>query len=74
MFGLKFVIVPSGDSKFTDQKTLSKKILFYENEINFFKEKLKNKEFLDKAPPKIIDQHKLKLEEAKRNLKLLIQK
>ena len=69
MFGLKFVIVPSGDSKFTDQKTLSKKILFYENEINFFNEKLKNKEFLSKAPSKIIDQQKLKLEEAKKKSK-----
>ncbi len=74
IFGLKFIIVPSGDSKFKDQKSLSKKILFYENEINFFNEKLKNSEFLNKAPSKIIDQHKFKLEEAKRNLKLLTQK
>ena len=74
IFGLKFIIVPSEDSKFNDQKSLSKKILFYENEINFFNEKLKNREFLDKAPSKIIDQHKFKLEEAKRNLKLLTQK
>ena len=74
IFGLKFIIVPSEDSKFNDQKSLSKKILFYENEINFFNEKLKNREFLDKAPSKIIDQHKFKLEEAKKNLKLLTQK
>jgi len=53
---------------------LSKKILFYENEINFFNEKLKNTEFINKAPQKIIDQHKFKLEEAKKNLKLLTQK
>ena len=74
IFGLKFIIVTSGDSKFIDQKSLSKKILFYENEINFFNEKLKNREFLSKAPSKIIDQHKSKLKEAKRNLKLLTQK
>ena len=69
IFGLKFIIVPSEDSKFNDQKSLSKKILFYENEINFFNEKLKNREFLDKAPSKIIDQHKFKLEEAKKKSK-----
>ena len=40
----------------------------------FLNEKLKNREFLDKAPSKIIDQHKFKLEEAKKNLKLLTQK
>ena len=74
IFGLKFIIVTSGDSKFMDQKSLSKKILFYENEINFFNEKLKNREFLSKAPSKIIEQHKFKLEEAKKNLKLLTQK
>ena len=74
IFGLKFIIVPTGESKFKDQKSLNKKILFYENEINFFNEKLKNRDFLNKAPPKIIDQHKFKLEEAKRNLKLLTQK
>ena len=74
IFGLKFIIVPSEDTKFDDQKSLNKKILFYENEINFLNEKLKNREFLDKAPSKIIDQYKFKLEEAKKNLKLLTQK
>ena len=74
IFGLKFIIVPSGNSKFIDQKSLSKKILFYKNEINFFNKKLKNNEFLNKAPSKIIEQHKFKLEEAKKNLKLLTQK
>ena len=66
--------MPSGDSKFNDQISLRKKILFYKNEINFFKKKLNNKEFVSKAPSKIINQHKLKLEEAKKNLKLLTQK
>ena len=74
IFGLKLMIVPSGNLNFSDQKSLNKKILFYENEINFFKKKLKNSEFINKAPSKIINQHKLKLEEAIRNLKLLIQK
>ena len=68
------MIVPSGNLNFSDQKSLNKKILFYENEINFFKKKLKNSEFINKAPSKIINQHKQKLEEAKRNLKLLTQK
>ena len=74
IFGLKLMIVPSGNLNFSDQKSLNKKILFYENEINFFKKKLKNSEFINKAPSKIINQHKLKLEEAIRNLKLLTQK
>jgi len=74
IFGLKLIIVPSGNFNFSDQKSLRKKILFYENEINFFKKKLNNKEFVRKAPSKIINQHKIKLEEAIRNLKLLTQK
>ena len=40
IFGFKLIIVPSGNSNFSDQKSLSKKILFYENEINFFEKKL----------------------------------
>ena len=74
IFGLKIIIVPTGSSNFSDQNSLSKRILFYENEINFFKKKLNNSDFISKAPSKIIDQHKNKLEEAKRNLKLLTQK
>ena len=74
IFGLKLIILPSENSNFSDQKSLRKKILFYENEINFFKKKLNNKEFVRKAPSKIINQHKIKLEEAIRNLKLLTQK
>ncbi len=74
MLGLKFVLVPSGNFKLNDQKSLSKKILYYKNEISFFKKKLNNTEFTSKAPSKIINQHKMKLEEAKKNLKLLTQK
>ena len=74
IFGLKFIIAPSGNSSFSDEKSLNKKILFYENEINFFKKKLNNREFISKAPAKIINEHKNKLEEATKNLKLLTQK
>ena len=73
-FRFKIIIVPSGSSNFSDKNSLSKKILFYENEIKFFEKKLNNSEFISKAPSKIVDQHKNKLEEAKRNLKLLTQK
>ena len=58
IFGVKLIITSTGNANFSDQKSLSKKILYYENEINFFKEKLKNKEFINKAPSKIINQHK----------------
>jgi len=74
IFGLKLIIVPSGNFNFSDQKSLRKKILFYENEINFFKKKLNNSEFISKAPSKIINQHKMKLEEAIKNLKHLTKK
>ena len=51
----------------------NKKLIdFYKKEIIFFFEtKLKNKNFIEKAPQKVVDENKKKLSEVKKNLKLL---
>ena len=48
-----------------------KKIEFYEKEVSYFKKKLDNKNFIKKAPKKIVDLEKRKLVDAEKNLKLL---
>ena len=50
---------------------LLKKIEFYEKEVSYFKKKLDNKNFIKKAPKKIVDSEKRKLVDAEKNLKLL---
>ncbi|PPR41430.1 MAG: hypothetical protein CFH30_00723, partial [Alphaproteobacteria bacterium MarineAlpha8_Bin1] len=50
---------------------LLKKIEFYEKEVSYFKKKLDNKNFIKKAPKKIVDLEKRKLVDAEKNLKLL---
>ncbi len=50
---------------------IEKKIEYFKNEIKFFEKKLSNKDFLLKAPKKIIEIQKKKLNEAKKNLALL---
>ena len=50
----------------------NKKLIdFYKKEIIFFETKLKNKNFIEKAPQKVVDENKKKLSEVKKNLKLL---
>ena len=44
---------------------------FYKKEIIFFETKLNNKNFIEKAPQKVVDENKKKLSEVKKNLKLL---
>ena len=63
-----------GSDDVSVKKSLSKKIDFYKNEIKFFSKKLDNKNFLQKAPSSIIQEQKKKLNEAQRNLKLLLKK
>ena len=53
---------------------IEKKIKYYEQEVKFFENKLKNKNFLSKAPLKIVNENKAKLKEALKNLNLLIKK
>ena len=72
--GVKFVLESEESSKDSDKQSLNKKIEYYEKEIQHFSSKLKNKNFIKKAPPKIIQEQKHKLKEAEKNLKLLRQK
>ena len=60
-------------SKTIDLSTKEKeeKIRFFEKEIAYFEQKLKNKNFIAKAPKKIIDVEKKKLADVQKNLKLL---
>ncbi len=53
------------------EKSKEKEIEFYKNEIKLFEAKLNNKNFIEKAPKKIVETQKFKLLEAKKNLKLL---
>ena len=53
------------------QKAKEKEIEFLKKEIKFFEAKLNNKNFIDKAPKKIVEIQKSKFLEAKNKLKLL---
>ena len=67
--GVKIILVISSTNT---EKLFSKKdINFYEKEIKFFKEKLENKNFINKAPKKIVELQKKKLADAQKNLQLL---
>lgn len=68
--GLKFVIDYENKEK-SNKDDVNKKIKFYEGEVKFFEIKLKNKNFLSKAPEKVINENKAKLKEALKNLDLL---
>ncbi len=72
--GVKLFLESEGSDDVSVKKSLSKKIDFYKNEIKFFSKKLDNKNFLQKAPSSIIQEQKKKLNEAQRNLKLLLKK
>ena len=68
--GLKFVIDYENKEK-SNKDDVNKKIKFYEGEVKFFEIKLKNQNFLSKAPQKVINENKAKLKEALKNLDLL---
>ena len=67
---VKFVINYKNKEK-SNKYDVKKKIKFYEGEVKFFEIKLKNKNFLSKAPQKVINENKAKLKEALKNLDLL---
>ena len=67
--GFKFGI--SSRSKVDNIDEINKKIKFYKDEIKFFEKKLKNKNFVNKAPLKIVNENKAKLKDALKNLDLL---
>ena len=51
---------------------VEKKINFLKNEVNFFKKKLSNKSFVKNAPKTVVDEQRIKLNKAEKNLNLLI--
>ncbi len=71
--GIKFILKSVEDNNSIKEESLDKKITFFKNEINFCMEKLNNQNFINKAPLKIKQKYEIKLEEAKKNLRLLIE-
>ena len=68
---IKFILDTGITESVSSQKAKEKEIEFLKNEIKFFETKLKNKNFIDKAPKKIVEIQKSKFLEAKNKLKLL---
>ena len=68
--GIKFSII-LGTKITNKQKKIDEQIIFYKKEIKYFKKKLKNPNFINKAPQKIVNAEKEKLNSAIKNLKLL---
>ena len=71
--GIKFAIILGTKTNNQKQK-IEEQIIFYTKEIEYFKKKLKNSNFINKAPPKIVNAEKEKLNSAIKNLKLLQKK
>ena len=67
---IKFNISEDGQT-IIEESNIKKKIEFYKKEIIFFEKKLNNKNFIIKAPLKVVDENRTKLNEAKKNLKFL---
>ena len=67
---IKFNVSENGQTIIEESK-IKKKIEFYEKEIIFFEKKLNNKNFVDKAPTKVVEENRKKLVEAKKNLEFL---
>jgi valyl-tRNA synthetase len=68
--GIKFSII-LGVKKVDNQKKIEEQIIFYQKEIEYFEKKLKNSNFVNKAPQNIVNAEKEKLNIAIKNLKLL---
>ena len=69
--GVKFCITDKKSEQPFDKEQLSQKINFFEKELLYFEKKISNKDFINKAPKKIVESEKEKLEEVKKTLKLL---
>ena len=67
---IKFNVSENGQTIIEESK-IKKKIDFYKKEIIFFEKKLNNKNFVDKAPTKVVEENRKKLVEAKKNLEFL---
>ena len=71
--GIKFSIVLD-TKKNSPKKNIEEQIIFYTKEIQYFKKKLKNSNFINKAPEKIVNAEKEKLNLAIKSLELLQKK
>jgi valyl-tRNA synthetase len=71
--GVKFSL-KTKSANVNNNLNIEKQIDFYKKEIKYFESKLKNNEFLDKAPKEIIEKERDKLNLAFKNLQLLIKK
>ncbi len=67
---IKFNVSENGQTIIEESK-IKKKIDFYKKEIIFFEKKLNNRNFVDKAPTKVVEENRKKLVEAKKNLEFL---
>ena len=67
---IKFNVSENGQT-IIEESIIEKKIEFYEKEIIFFEKKLNNRNFVDKAPTKVVEENRKKLVEAKKNLEFL---
>ena len=67
---IKFNVSENGQTIIEESK-IKKKIEFYKKEIIFFEKKLNNRNFVDKAPTKVVEENRKKLVEAKKNLEFL---
>ena len=69
--GIKFSIILGTKTANKQKKKIEEQIIFYTKEIEYFKKKLTNSNFINKAPQKIVNAEKEKLNSAIKNLKLL---
>ena len=69
--GIKFSIILNTKTTNKKEKKIEEQIIFYTKEIEYFKKKLKNSNFVNNAPQKIVNAEKEKLNLAIKNLKLL---
>ena len=67
---IKFNVSENGQT-IIEESNIKKKIEFYEKEIVFFEKKLNNKNFINKAPKKVVDENRTKLVKARENLEFL---
>jgi valyl-tRNA synthetase len=69
--GIKFSIIFDAKKSDNQKRIVEEQIIFYKKEIEYFKKKLTNSNFLNKAPKNVVNTEKEKLNLAIKNLKLL---
>ena len=72
--GIKFSIIFDAKKSDNPKRMVEEQIIFYKKEIEYFKKKLTNSNFLNKAPKNVVNTEKEKFNLAIKNLKLLQKK